>query len=158
MKLNVIRINSSVIRQKVNLKTGVSRKQSTPNFPKNEHFLPPDTHMYVCVSGSKKCSFYGKFGVLFFFKNPFWDSPFCFFTDELYFKDLITTGYCILSVKIMTKYSYKYFLVLIIFYVCTFLLPKYCAPKSPHFPHANTQIPFPNWRQSIALVATCMFL
>ena len=21
---------------------GVSRKQSTPNFPKNEHFLPPD--------------------------------------------------------------------------------------------------------------------
>ena len=25
----------------VNLKMGVSRKQSTPNFPKNEHFLPP---------------------------------------------------------------------------------------------------------------------
>ena len=23
---------------------GVTRKQSTPNFPKNEHFLPPDTH------------------------------------------------------------------------------------------------------------------
>ena len=29
-------------------KTGVSRKQSTPDFPKNEHFLPFDT--YVCVS------------------------------------------------------------------------------------------------------------
>ena len=26
------------------LKTSVSRKQSTPNFPENEHFLPPDTH------------------------------------------------------------------------------------------------------------------
>ena len=26
---------------------GVSRKQSTPNFPKNEHFLPPDTHTHV---------------------------------------------------------------------------------------------------------------
>ena len=25
------------------LKTGVSRKQSTPDFPKNEHFLPRDT-------------------------------------------------------------------------------------------------------------------
>ena len=25
------------------------------NFPKNYHFLPPDTHKYVCVSGSKKC-------------------------------------------------------------------------------------------------------
>ena len=26
-----------------NLKVAVTRKQSTPNFPKNEHFLPPDT-------------------------------------------------------------------------------------------------------------------
>ena len=25
---------------------GVSRKQSTPNFPKNKHFLPPDTHIF----------------------------------------------------------------------------------------------------------------
>ena len=37
-----------------NLKTGISRKQSTPNFPKNEHFVTPDTHAYVCVSGGKK--------------------------------------------------------------------------------------------------------
>ena len=27
--------------KKANLKTGVSRKPITPNFPKNEHFLPP---------------------------------------------------------------------------------------------------------------------
>ena len=27
-----------------NLKTGARKKQSTPNFPKNEHFLPSDTH------------------------------------------------------------------------------------------------------------------
>ena len=27
--------------------------QSTPNFPKNERFLPPDTRTYVCVSGQK---------------------------------------------------------------------------------------------------------
>ena len=32
-----------------NLKTDVSRKQSTPKFPKNKHFLRPDTHTYVCV-------------------------------------------------------------------------------------------------------------
>ena len=25
---------------------GVSRKQSTPNFPKNKHFLPPVTHIF----------------------------------------------------------------------------------------------------------------
>ena len=53
-----------------NLKTGVSRKQSTPNFSKNEHFLPPDTYTYVCVSGGKKCSFFGKFGVLCFLETP----------------------------------------------------------------------------------------
>ena len=35
--------NSSVIGKMANLKTGVSRKQSTPNFPKNEHFLPLGT-------------------------------------------------------------------------------------------------------------------
>ena len=40
-----------------NLKTEVTRKQSTPNFRKNEHFLP---------QGGKKCSFFGKFGVVCF--------------------------------------------------------------------------------------------
>ena len=30
-----------------NLKRGVSRKQSTQNFPKNEHFLPPVRHTRV---------------------------------------------------------------------------------------------------------------
>ena len=54
----------------MNLKTGVSRKQSTPNFPKNEHFLPHDKHTYVCISGGKKCSFFEKFGVLCFLEAP----------------------------------------------------------------------------------------
>ena len=49
-----------------NLKTEITRKQGTPNFLKNEHFLPPDTHMYVCMSVGKKSSFLGKFGVLCF--------------------------------------------------------------------------------------------
>ena len=43
-----------------------TRKQSTANIPKNEHFLPPDTHTYVCVLVGKKCSLFGKFGVLCF--------------------------------------------------------------------------------------------
>ena len=42
----------------------VSRKQSTSNFPKKELFLPPQTYTYVCVSGGKKCSFFGQFGEL----------------------------------------------------------------------------------------------
>ena len=53
----------------VNLKTRVLRKQGSPNFSKNEHFLPPDTHTYVCVSGGKKCSFLGKIGMLRFLAN-----------------------------------------------------------------------------------------
>ena len=53
---------TSVIR--ANLKTGVSKKRSTPNFPQNEHFLSPDTHTYV--SGGKKCSL----GVLRFIETP----------------------------------------------------------------------------------------
>ena len=51
---------------------GVSRKQSTPNFPKNEHFLPPVKHRHVCVSRGKKCSVVGKFGVLNFLETPVW--------------------------------------------------------------------------------------
>ena len=54
----------------MNLKASVRRKQSTPNFPKNEHFLPPDKHAYVDVSKGKKCSFFGKLGVLCFLKRP----------------------------------------------------------------------------------------
>ena len=27
----------------------------------NFHFLPPDAHAYVCVSGGRKCQFFGKF-------------------------------------------------------------------------------------------------
>ena len=33
----------SVIRQKGESQNGCFKKQSTPNFPKNEHYLPTDT-------------------------------------------------------------------------------------------------------------------
>ena len=50
--------------KRVNLKTMVTRKQSTPDFPKNLHSLPPDTHASICVSGSKTA--FGKFGCYVF--------------------------------------------------------------------------------------------
>ena len=56
--------------KKANLKTGVSRKQSASNFLKKEHFSPPDTHMYVCLSKGKRYLFFGKFGVLYFLETP----------------------------------------------------------------------------------------
>ena len=39
-------------------------------FLKNEHFLLPDTHTHVCISGGKKWLFFGKFYVLFFLETP----------------------------------------------------------------------------------------
>ena len=49
-----------------NLKTGISRKQSTPKFPKNKHFLHPDTHTCACLSGGA-CSYQGVINVCFLF-------------------------------------------------------------------------------------------
>ena len=60
----------SVIKPKDESQTGVSRKQSTSSFPKNEHFLLSDTHTYVCVSAGKKCSFFRKLDVLCFLETP----------------------------------------------------------------------------------------
>ena len=44
----------------------VRRKKIRPNFLKNKHFLSPDTQTYACVSRGRKCSLFGKFGVLCF--------------------------------------------------------------------------------------------
>ena len=49
---------------------GVTRKQNMPNFLKNIHFLHSDMHTCVCVSGDKKCSSFGKFGVICFLVTP----------------------------------------------------------------------------------------
>ena len=75
-------IKSSVIRRKGKYQNGCFKKQCTTNFPKNEHFLPPDTHTYMCVSAGggrgKKCSFFGKFGV------PFEIRPFALLPTKFY--------------------------------------------------------------------------
>ena len=42
---------------------GIIHLVRTQNVPKNLHFSPLDTHTYVCVSGGKKCKFFGKFCV-----------------------------------------------------------------------------------------------
>ena len=52
-KILVRTFKSSVIRQKGESQNGVSRKQSTPNFPKNEHFLSLDTHLLFWLWLSK---------------------------------------------------------------------------------------------------------
>ena len=49
--------NTLVIRRKVESQDDATNKQSTLNFPKNEHFLPPDAHTNVCISGLKNVCF-----------------------------------------------------------------------------------------------------
>ena len=64
------RLNSLVIRQKDEFQNGLFQEnKACQNFAKNEHFLPYDMHMYVCISGGKKCSFFGKFGMLCFLET-----------------------------------------------------------------------------------------
>ena len=63
----------------------LQESEASPNFPKNEHFLSPDTHMCVCVSEGKKCSFFGKFGALRFLVIP----VLRFITDEFSFSIFI---------------------------------------------------------------------
>ena len=54
------------------------KEQSTSNYPNSEHFLPPDMHTHVCVSGGKKCLFF------FVFLFPLvLDSPYCLVTDNI---------------------------------------------------------------------------
>ena len=62
--------NSSVMRPKDNSQSRCLKKQIAPNFPKNEHLLPRDTHTYMYVSGGKKCLFSGKLGLLCFLETP----------------------------------------------------------------------------------------
>ena len=62
-------MNSSVIRQKEDSQNRCFKKTKYAKFYEKRHFLPPDRHTYVCVSGGKECLFFGKFGVLCFFWN-----------------------------------------------------------------------------------------
>ena len=43
------------IKGRVLLTYGIIYLLRSQNFPKNQHFLPPDTHTFMCVSGGKKC-------------------------------------------------------------------------------------------------------
>ena len=56
-----------VVKQKGESQNGGNNKTKHAKFSEKWIFLPPDTHtMYMCVSGGKECSFFGKFGVLCF--------------------------------------------------------------------------------------------
>ena len=78
----------SVIDRRANLKTGVSRKQGTPNFPKNEHFLPADTRTRTfAYQALRNVRFSENLACFVFLKHLFWVLPFCLITNELIYSD-----------------------------------------------------------------------
>ena len=76
----------SVIKQKNESQNGCCKKTKHAKFSKKRTFLIPCKHTFVCVSRGKKCSFFGKFGVLFFSCNTLFKiHPF----------DILSTVFCI---------------------------------------------------------------
>ena len=63
-----------MLKERTNIKTEVARKQSTPDFSKKKHFLPPDMHTYMCVSGGKKHSLFENLAHFVFLLPPFWEN------------------------------------------------------------------------------------
>ena len=61
---------SSGIRQKVESQNECFKKAKHAKISENKYFLPSDTHTYVCVSGGKKCLFFGNFSVLCVLETP----------------------------------------------------------------------------------------
>ena len=55
-----LRQMSSLLLMTVDL-FGIIHLLRSPNFCEKLTFLLPDTHTYLCVSGVKKCQFFGKF-------------------------------------------------------------------------------------------------
>ena len=73
---------------------------------KNKHFLAADTHMYVCVSGVKKCSgFFSENLACFVFLKR--DLPFCLITNELGQEFFFRYNFSVWKIKrSMVRFSY----------------------------------------------------
>ena len=71
--LNLI-MNVNHIR--ANLKTGASRKQSTPNFPENKHSYPLKCTHTCAYQWVRNIRLSENLTCFVFLGHPFWDSPF----------------------------------------------------------------------------------
>ena len=91
LTLTMCNFSSLVIRQKGESQNGCFKKKSVPNFSKNEYFLPPDTHAYVCIQVVRNVCFLGNLTCFVFLKHPFCDSSCCYFTDEFFFSKVLET-------------------------------------------------------------------
>ena len=65
-----IYLKSSAITQKGESQDGCYKKTKYAKFFEKRSFLPPGPHTHTYISGGKKCSFFGKFGLLCFLVTP----------------------------------------------------------------------------------------
>ena len=77
--------------KRTNLKTAVTRKQSTPNFPKNEQLLPSIRTCMCAYHGVINVRFSKNLACFVFFENLFWDFSFCLITADLFVLLLLFT-------------------------------------------------------------------
>ena len=63
-------VKSSVIMQKGESQNECFKKAKHAKISEKKTFLTSDTHTYVCVSGGKKCLFFGNFDMLCFLETP----------------------------------------------------------------------------------------
>ena len=62
LRFSTLRENiSSVITQTGESQNGGNKKTKHPEFYEKRKFFIPITHMYACISGGKKYSFFGKY-------------------------------------------------------------------------------------------------
>ena len=80
-----------VIRQKDESRSWGNKNTKHAQFKKkNKYFLPPDTHMYICVLGVRNIRFSENFTCFVFLLPLFWDSPFCLITDKLLYEKVFS--------------------------------------------------------------------
>ena len=101
-----------------NLKTGAPRKQSMPNFSKNEHSLPLIRTGTCVYQGVKNVCFSENLACFVFLKHPFWDLPFWLITNNLIWRINSTNSFLIKLAKLITM-----FIAPVISFICLANLP-----------------------------------
>ena len=88
-------LKSSVVRQKCESQNGCFKKTKHARFSEKRTFLTPwYAYVRVRIRGQEMFVFRKIWRALIFLKQPFWDSPFCHVTDEIWcYLELFVWGF-----------------------------------------------------------------
>ena len=92
---------NKAIMQKGESQNGCFKKTKHAKFSGKRAFLT----LWYAYFVRKKCSLFGKFGILcFFLKHPFWDSPFCLITVVMWYREVFCDG-----IFFVFGFNFRYF-------------------------------------------------